>query len=56
MACAFVNKEDWTMASMFLFNAIVCCVILLVAGWKRARHRALEREGSRNPSSVQVLG
>ncbi len=40
MAYAFVNKQDWTMASMFLFNAIGCCVILLVAGWKRARHRS----------------
>ena len=38
-AYAFVNKQDWAMASMFLFNAIGCGVILLVAAWKRARHR-----------------
>jgi hypothetical protein len=48
MAYAFVNKQDWTMASMFLFNAIGCCVILLVAGWKRARHRSLDEEKVRD--------
>jgi hypothetical protein len=41
MAYAFVNKEDWTMASMFLLNAIGCCAILLIAAWKRSQHRAL---------------
>jgi hypothetical protein len=38
MAYAFVNKDDWTMASMFLCNALGCCAILLIAGWKRSRH------------------
>jgi hypothetical protein len=28
------------MAFMFLLNAMGCGVILLVAGWKRARYRA----------------
>ena len=41
MAYAFVNKADWTMASMFLLNAIGCCAILLIAAWRRAQHRAL---------------
>src|SRR5215468_2733808 len=38
MAYAFVNKDDWTMASMFLCNALGCSAILLIAGWKRSRH------------------
>jgi len=41
MAYAFVNKQDWTMASMFLLNAIGCCAILLIAAWRRSQHRAL---------------
>jgi hypothetical protein len=39
MAYALVNKEDWTMAVMFLFNAIGCAAILLIAAAKRIRHR-----------------
>ena len=39
MAYALVNKQDWTMASVFLTNAAGCGAILLIAGWKRARHR-----------------
>jgi hypothetical protein len=38
-AYAFVNKEDWTMASVFLGNAIGCGAILLIAACKRSRHR-----------------
>jgi hypothetical protein len=38
-AYAFVNKEDWTMASVFLGNAIGCSAILLIAACKRSRHR-----------------
>lgn len=49
-AYAFVNKQDWAMASMFLFNAMGCTVILLVAAWKRARHRGLLIEASDAPS------
>jgi hypothetical protein len=41
MAYALVNKLDSTMALMFLLNAVGCGVILLVAAWKRARHRGL---------------
>jgi hypothetical protein len=39
MAYALVNKEDWTMASMFLCNVAGCGAILLIAAWKRSRHR-----------------
>ena len=39
MAYALVNKEDWTMASMFLCNAIGCITIILIAARKRIRHR-----------------
>ncbi len=39
MAYAFVNKDDWTMASMFLLNATGCGVILIVAAWKRTQYR-----------------
>jgi hypothetical protein len=41
MAYALVNKEDWTMASMFLLNAMGCCAILLIAAWRRSQHREL---------------
>jgi hypothetical protein len=40
MAYALVNKADWTMASVFLSNAVGCIAILLIAAWKRARHRS----------------
>jgi hypothetical protein len=38
VAYALVNKEDWTLAAMFLANAIGCGAILLIGAWKRARH------------------
>lgn len=38
-AYALVNKQDWTMAGIFLANAAGCGAILLIAAWKRARHR-----------------
>ena len=38
-AYALVNKEDWTMASLFLGNAIGCGAILVIAAWKRSRHQ-----------------
>jgi uncharacterized protein with PQ loop repeat len=40
LAYALVNKDDWTMASVFLFNAAGCVAILAIAGWKRSRHRS----------------
>ena len=39
MAYALVNKEDWTMASVFLGNVIGCGAVLLITGWKRSQHR-----------------
>ena len=39
MAYALVNKQDWMMASMFLGNAFGCGAVLLIAIWKRSRHR-----------------
>ena len=39
MAYALVNKNDWTMASVFLGNALGCGAIILIAAWKRSRHR-----------------
>jgi hypothetical protein len=38
-AYALVNKADWTMASVFIGNAIGCGTILLIAACKRSRHR-----------------
>src|SRR5262249_34388631 len=39
MAYAVENLGDWTMASLFLGNVLGCGAILLIASWKRARHR-----------------
>jgi hypothetical protein len=45
-AYALVNKNDWTMASVFLANAIGCGAIVLIAAWKRSRHRRRRIEGA----------
>ena len=39
MAYAIENQRDWTMASLFLSNALGCGIILMIAAWKRSRHR-----------------
>ncbi len=39
MAYAIENQGDWKMASLFLSNALGCGAILLIAAWKRSRHR-----------------
>ena len=39
VAYALVNKADWTMATMFLANAVGCSTILLIGAWKRSQHR-----------------
>ena len=39
MAYAIENQGDWKMAFLFLSNALGCGVILLIAAWKRCRHR-----------------
>src|SRR6266849_9177790 len=38
-AYALENQGDLTMASLFLGNALGCAAILLIAAWKRSRHR-----------------
>jgi hypothetical protein len=43
-AYAVVNKQDWTMASVFLGNAIGCAAILLIASYKRSCHRRRQRD------------
>jgi hypothetical protein len=39
VAYAVVNREDWTMAAMFLANAVGCATILLIGARKRSQHR-----------------
>jgi hypothetical protein len=39
VAYALVNTGDWTMATMFLGNAIGCSIILVIGAWKRLQHR-----------------
>jgi hypothetical protein len=39
LAYALVNQHDWTMASVFLSNAVGCGVILLIAAWRRVQYR-----------------
>jgi hypothetical protein len=39
-AYALVNQSDRTMASFFVGNAVGCGAILLIAAWKRSRHRS----------------
>jgi len=51
-AYAVVNKEDWTMASVFLGNAIGCGAILLIPGYKRSRHRRRRQGGPRSADAT----
>ena len=44
MAYAIENQGDWKMASLFLSNALGCSAILLIAAWKRSRHRRRRTE------------
>src|SRR5215470_6360120 len=46
MAYALVNQGDWAMASVFMGNATGCGAILLIAAWKRSRHRRERLEGT----------
>jgi len=39
VAYALVNRADWTMAAMFLANAVSCAAILLISAWKRSQYR-----------------
>ncbi len=39
VAYALVNKDDWTMAAVFLANGLGCTAILSIGAWKRAHYR-----------------
>jgi hypothetical protein len=39
MTYAIENQGDWKMAALFLSNSVGCAAVLLVAAWKRMRHR-----------------
>jgi hypothetical protein len=43
-AYALVNSKDWTMAALFLGNAIGCAAIVVIAAWKRFQHRRQQVE------------
>jgi len=47
-AYALVNTKDWTMAALFLGNAIGCAAIVLIAAWKRFQHRRQRFVSSRS--------
>src|SRR5215471_21070120 len=53
MAYALVNQRDWTMAAVFLSNALGCGIIIVIAGIKRSRHR---RRLAAVASRRQVVG
>lgn len=54
MAYAIVNQADWTMATLFLSNALGCGLIVLIAGVKRTQHRRhqIEALGCLKPWSM----
>jgi hypothetical protein len=39
VAYALVNKDDWTMAAVFLANGAGCTTILVIGVWKRYQYR-----------------
>ena len=46
-AYALVNNKDWTMAALFLGNAIGCAAIVVIAAWKRVQYRRRQSISSR---------
>lgn len=52
VAYALVNKQDWTMAAIFIGNAAGCVGILLIAAWKRSRHRSRLVDHAAQPSKT----
>jgi hypothetical protein len=44
VAYALVNKDDWTMALLFLANAAGCSAIILIGALKRCQHRCREAQ------------
>jgi sugar phosphate permease len=55
MAYAIENQRDWKMAFLFLSNCLGCGAVLLIAAWKRSRHRKrrtrLSKLLRRNPAT-----
>jgi hypothetical protein len=56
VAYALVNKDDWTLAAMFLANAGGCAAILLIAAWKRSRYRRRAMEAKEPSLSASCVG
>lgn len=56
LAYALVNKNDWTLATMFFANAVGCSAIIAIGAWKRCRHRGLTLEQSSKTSPEQSHG
>jgi hypothetical protein len=52
VAYSLVNKDDWTLAAMFLANAVGCAAILSIAAWKRSRYRRFVIEQSSEDAST----
>jgi hypothetical protein len=44
VAYALVNKDDWTMASLFLANAVGCSAIILIGVLKRCQYRCRQSQ------------
>jgi len=44
VAYALVNKDDWTMASLFLANAVGCSAIILIGALRRRQHRCRQAQ------------
>jgi hypothetical protein len=53
-AYALVNQNDWTMAWVFLGNAVGCGAILLITVWKRSEHRRRRSEGATPPFQLAL--
>jgi hypothetical protein len=47
VAYALVNKDDWTMASLFLANAVGCTAIILIGALKRSQYRSRQGQESK---------
>jgi hypothetical protein len=54
MAYALVNNSDWTMAAIFLGNAVGCGAILLIAARKRFQYRRQRVEEVLGPTRPRV--
>jgi hypothetical protein len=52
VAYALVNKDDWTMAVLFLANAVGCSAILLIGAWKRSQYRHRQAETASADRSI----